>query len=168
MAPGKYFVSLGFAVGSAYCSQFLPGALYYDQLIAAPKAMKGRATFGAIVIMLGITERHGTAADITGYPDCINKLVTAIRTDVGEPNLPLLITDYEANATGELAPTAAFAQSIIPQIRKVPMVVSNSSLVPTDGLMMEDDHHFNFDGHKVWTGRVLQIMKDKGWAPWAP
>jgi hypothetical protein len=168
MAPGKYFVSLGYAIGSAYCTQFLPGALYYDALIAAPKALKGRATFGAIVIMLGITERHGTAADVNGYPNCINQLVTAIRTDVGEPNLPLLITDYEMQATGALAPNQAFPLSIIPQIRMIPTVVKNSALVPTDGLAMQDDHHFNFLGHKVWTGRVLQIMKDKGWFPWGP
>jgi hypothetical protein len=32
---------------------------------------------------------------------------------------------------------------------------------------MQDDHHFDFDGHKLWISRVLQIMKDKGWAPWA-
>jgi hypothetical protein len=170
MAPGKYFISLGFGQGAAYCSQFLPGALYYDSLIAAPKAIKGRVTFAAIVIMLGITERHGTAADITGYPNCINQLVTSIRTDVGEPNLPLLITDYEMNATGDLAPTGAFAQQITPQIRMVPTVVSNSVLVPTDGMQgqMQDDHHFNMDGHKTWTGRVLQIMKQKGWFPWGP
>ena len=31
---------------------------------------------------------------------------------------------------------------------------------------MQDDHHFNFDGHKEWTRRVLQIMQDKGWFPW--
>jgi hypothetical protein len=168
LAPGKYFVSLGYGIGSAYCTQFLPGALYYDALIAAPKAMKGRCIFGGIVIMLGITERHGTAADITGYSTCINQLVTAIRNDVGEPNLPLLITDYEANATGALATDQAFPQSIIPEIRKIPSVVSNSALVPTDGLAMQDDHHFNYLGHKVWTGRVLQIMKDKGWFPWGP
>jgi hypothetical protein len=65
-----------------------------------------------------------------------------------------------------LAVGQAFAQSIIPEIHKIPMVVSNSALVPTDALGMQDDHHFNFDGHKVWTGRVLQIMKDKGWFPW--
>jgi hypothetical protein len=168
LAPGKYFISLGFAVPSAYCTQFLPGALYYDSLIAAPKAIKGRVTFGGIVIMLGITERHGTAADVTGYSGCINQLVTAIRTDVGEPNLPFLLTDYEMEATGALASTSAFAQSIIPEIHKVPGVVSTSSLVPTNALQMQDDHHFNFEGHKVWTGRVLQIMKTNGWAPWAP
>jgi hypothetical protein len=166
LAPGKYFISLGFGKGSAYCSQFLPGALYYDSLIAAPKAIKGRVTFAAIVILLGITERHGTAADISGFSGCINQLVTAIRTDVGEPNLPLLINNYEQEATGELAPTGAFAQQIIPQINKIPGVVSNSVLVDTSGLAMQDDHHFNFDGHKTYTARVLQTMKDKGWFPW--
>jgi hypothetical protein len=165
--PGKYFVSLGFGKSSAYCSQFLPGSLYYDTLMKAPLAIKDRVTFAAIVILLGITERHGTAADITGYADCINKLVTAIRTDVGRPDLPLLICDYEQGATATLAPTTAFAQSITPEIRKIPSVVSNSVIVPTDGLGMQDDHHFNFDGHKVYTQRVLQIMKDKGWFPWA-
>jgi hypothetical protein len=167
LAPDKYFISLGFGKESAYCSQFLPGALYYDSVVKAPLAIKDRVTFGAIVIMLGITERHGTSADISGYSDCINKLVTAIRNDVGRPDLPLLITDYEQEATGYLAVGQAFPNSIIPEIHKIPMVVSNSALVPTDGLGMQDDHHFDFDGHKLWISRVLQIMKDKGWAPWA-
>jgi hypothetical protein len=167
MAPDKYFLSLGFGMTSAYCTQFLPGALYYDKLIVAPKAIKDRVTFGAIVIMLGITERHGTAADISGYSDCINKLVTAIRKDVDQPDLPLLITDYEQEASGELAVGSSFANQVMPEIRKVPSVVSKSVLVPTDGLTMQDDHHFDFNGHKTWTKRVLDIMKEKGWFPWA-
>ncbi len=166
-APTRYFVSLGFGIASAYCSQFIPGGLYYDQLIAAPKELKGQVTFGAILIMLGITERHGTAADISGYPNCINTLVTAIRNDVGEPNLPLLINDYEMEATGsELGATSEFAQQMIPLIHKIPEIVSNSALVPTDNLPMEDDHHFNFDGQKEWTRRALDIMKQKGWVKW--
>jgi hypothetical protein len=167
LAPDKYFISLGYGKESAYCSQFLPGALYYDSVMKAPLAIKDRVTFAAIVIMLGITERHGTSADITGYSGCINQLVTAIRKDVGRPDLPLLITDYEQEATGLLAVGQAFPNSIIPEIHKIPMVVSNSALVPTDGLGMQDDHHFDFDGHKLWIQRVLQIMKDKGWFPWA-
>jgi hypothetical protein len=164
--PDKYFISLGHGVSSAYCSQFLPGALYYDTVMQAPLAIKDRVTFGAIVIMLGITERHGTAGDISGFAGCINQLVTAIRKDVGRPDLPLLLSDYEQNATGPLAIDQPFAQSIIPQIRMVPTVVSNSALVPTDQIAMQDDHHFNFDGHKVWVARAIQIMKDKGWFPW--
>ena len=167
MAPSKYFISLGFGKSSAYCSQFLPGSLYYDTVMKAALAIKDRVTFGAIVILLGITERHGTSADITGYSSCINKLVTAIRRDIGRPDLPLLICDYEQEATGSLAITSSFAQSVLPEIRKIPSVVTNSAIVPTDKLGMQDDHHFNLDGHKEYTRRVLQIMKDKGWFPWA-
>jgi hypothetical protein len=166
LAPSKYFISLGFGKASAYCTQYLPGALYYDSLMKAPLAAKDRVTFGAIIILLGITERHGTAADVTGFSSCINKLVTQIRTDVGRPDLPLLMNDYEQEATGTLAVTGAFAQSIIPEINKIPTVVTNAVLVSTKGLAMQDDHHFNFDGHKEWVRRVFDTMKMRGWFPW--
>lgn len=167
-APDYYFVSLGHGEPSAYCSQFLPGALYYDALIAAPKAIKGRVTFGGIFIYLGITERHGSAADLQGFPNCINTLVTAIRKDIGEPNLPALMNDYEVDGTGEFVVTGAVATAIMPQIAKVPSVVTNFALVSADGVGMEDDHHFNYDGQRLWVQRAFQTMKDKGWRFWAP
>jgi len=168
MAPDYYFISLGYGKGSAYCSQFIPGGLYYDSLIAAPKAIKGRVTFGAIFIYLGITERHGTTADQTGFPNCINTLVSAIRKDVGEPNLPALMNDYEVGATGEFAVNGAVYNAIYPQIQMVPSVVANSALVSAASVGMQDDHHFNFDGQRTWAQRALKTMKDKGWFRWAP
>jgi hypothetical protein len=167
-SPDYYFISLGYGEPSAYCSQFLPGALYYNGLIAAPKAIKGRVTFGGIFIYLGITERHGSAADVSGFPGCINKLVTAIRTDVGEPNLPALMNDYEMDASGEFVVGGAVASAIMPQIAMVPSVVTSFALVSADGVPMEDDHHFNYDGQRMWVQRALQTMKDKGWRFWAP
>lgn len=172
-APDYYFLSLGYGQPSAYCSQFLPGALYYDELIAAPKAAKGSVTFGGIFIYLGVTERHGTAADVSDFPNCINKLVTAIRTDIGEPNLPALMNDYEVDGSGEFIVTGAVATAIRPQIAKCPSVVSNFALVSADfpdpaNAYMEDDHHFNLDGQRLWVQRAFQTMKDKGWRFWAP
>ncbi|KYF87148.1 hypothetical protein BE17_52650 [Sorangium cellulosum] len=168
LAPDNYFISLGFGWPSAYCSQFIPGGLYYDQLIAAPKAIKGRVTFGGIFIYLGITERHGTAADRTGFAQCINTLVTAIRNDVGEPTLPALMNDYEVEGSGEFVVGGAVANAIRPEIEKCPSVVSNFALVSAEGVGMQDDHHFNLDGHRTWVQRALATMKDKGWRPWAP
>jgi carbohydrate esterase-like sialic acid-specific acetylesterase len=167
-APDYYFVSLGYGQPSAYCSQFLPGALYYEDLIAGPRAIKDRVTFGGIFIYLGITERHGTAADVSEFPNCINKLVTAIRKDIGQPNLPALMNDYEVDGSGEFIVTGAVATSIMPQIAKCPSVVSNFALVSADNIPMEDDHHFNFDGQRMWVQRAFQTMKDKGWRFWAP
>ena len=168
LAPDYYFISLGFGAPSAYCSQFVPGGLYYDSLMAGPKAIKGRVTFGAIFIYLGITERHGTAADVNGFPNCINTLVSAIRKDVGEPNLPALMNDYEMEAKGEFVVNGAVYNAIYPQIQMTPSVVSKFALVSAATLAMQDDHHFNFDGQRTWAQRALKTMKDKGWFPWAP
>jgi hypothetical protein len=167
-SPDYYFVSLGYGEPMAYCSQFLPGALFYENLIKAPKAIKEHVTFGGIFIYLGITERHGTAADVASFPDCINTLVTNIRKDVGEPNLPALMNDYEVDATGEFVVGGAVANAIMPQIAKCPSVVSNFALVSADGIGMQDDHHFNLDGQRQWVQRALQTMKDKSWRFWAP
>jgi hypothetical protein len=176
LAPDKYFVTIPTGQGSAYCSQFLPGALYYNDVITGAKELKGKVTFAAIVVMLGITERHGTQADIDNYPQCINKLVTQIRTDIGEPNLPLLINDYEMGTTGPLAPVPsdAFYEAIRPKILMIPSVVSNAVVIPTDNPIIQieidtstnDEHHFSLDGHKEYVRRVLQTMMDKGWAAW--
>jgi len=166
-APGYQFVSIGKGNNAAYCSQYLPGAVYYNGMIAGVNALKGKVTFGGVFIMLGITERHGTAADRSGYANCINKLMTNLRTIVGDPNLPLLLTDYEVTATGELAVGGSVEKAIRPQILMVPSVVSRSALVPTNDLHLYDDHHFQLDGHRIWVERAIQIMKDKGWFPWA-
>jgi hypothetical protein len=174
LAPDKYFISVGFGQSSAYCSQFLPGALYYSKVMAGALEIKDKVTWAGIMIYLGITERHGTQADIDNYPQCINKLVTQIRTDLGQPNLPMMINDYEMNTTGPLAPspTNTFYNAILPKIHEVPMVVSNSILIPTTTVMMQDDHsttddhHFSLDGHKEYVRVMLQGMKDKGWFPW--
>lgn len=168
LAPDHYFVSLGFGMAAAYCSQFLPGALYYDQLIAAPKAIKGRVTFGGIFIYLGITERHGTEADRSGFAQCINTLVTAIRTDVGVPDLPVLMNDYEVGGTGEFVVGGDVYTAIKPQIDECPTVVSNLALVSCEGIGMQDDHHFNLDGQRTWAQRALEMMQTKGWFKWAP
>jgi len=168
LAPDYYFISLGYGAPSAYCSLFVPGGAYYDGLIAGPKAIKGRVTFGAIFIYLGITERHGTAADVNGFPDCINKLVTAIRNDVDEPNLPALMNDYEVEGKGEFVVGGAVYNAIYPQIQKCPSAVSNFALVSAATLAMQDDHHFNFDGQRTWAQRALKTMKDRGWFHWAP
>jgi hypothetical protein len=175
MSPANHFISVGYGVASVYCSEYLPGGLYYNNIATPAKELKGKVTFAAILIYLGITERHGTTADIQNYPNCINQLVTALRNDIGEPNLPVLINGYEVCSNRELAPTAAFAQAITPRIAAIPTTVSNSAVVPADNPTIpcesepnepDGDHHFTLDGHKEYMRRALQIMKDKGWWRW--
>jgi len=80
------------------------------------------------------------------------QLVSDIRSDLGEPNLPVLFCDYEQNATGQFAITSATGILMVPLIKKLPGMISNLVLVPTDGIEMQDNHHFDMQGHKTGPG----------------
>jgi hypothetical protein len=182
------FISVGFAQNALRCSEYAVGTRNYEAALAGPRALKGKVTWGAIVIMLGITERHGVESDYPKYPTCINAIVASIRKEIGDPNVPLLLTDYEMtarNSSGEdLTADGPYGRKIIPHIHAVPTFLSkmhpinkdpkpdgkgavmNSALVPTEGLSLIDDHHFQLDAQKKWTSDLLDIMKEAGWAPW--
>ena len=73
----------------------------------------------------------------------------------------------EMKATGDLAPTGAVGKVILPLTRMLPDMIPNLVLVPTDDLEMQDDHHFDLAGHKLWSEHLIGIMQMKGWFPWA-
>jgi len=171
-ASGYQFISIGKGVGSDTTVDYLktiggaPGALYQEVITNKALSLKGKVTFGALFIMLGITERHLPTADQPGYPGRVQQIVADIRADLGEPNLPVLYCDYEMQATGTLAPTGSVGQVILPMTRTLPDLITRLKLVPTDGLSMQDDHHFDFQGHKTWSERAIMLMQSNGWFPW--
>jgi hypothetical protein len=166
-APADYhFISIGLGVGSATSQDYSKGGLYYSEVIDRAIALKGRVTFGAAVVMLGITDRHMPLALQPGFADRMVKIVADLRADLGTPDLPVLHTDYEMESTGDLAPDTEVGLRFRPLILSLPKRISRCAIVPTDGLGMQDDHHFNMEGQKVWSERAIQILVDRGWAPW--
>jgi hypothetical protein len=93
-------------------------------------------------------------------------IIADIRADLGEPNLPVLHTDYEVEATGALSVTSAVGMKIRPLILTLPMRIQNLAIIPTNGTPLIDDHHFDMVGQKLWADRGIQIMIDRGWFPW--
>jgi hypothetical protein len=65
-----------------------------------------------------------------------------------------------------LAPTGPVGMALIPLIRMLPGLIPNLELVPTNGLGMQDDHHFDFAGQRLWSERGIMIMQNRGWFPW--
>ena len=166
-APADYhFISIGRGNGSSPSTEFLKGGVLYAAFMNRALELKGKVTFGGMFIMLGITERHLPTADQPGYPARMQQIIADIRADLGEPNLPVLYCDYEMLATGDLAPTGVVGQVILPMTRMLPGLISKLVLVPTDGLGMQDDHHFDFSGQKLWSERAIALMQSNGWFPW--
>jgi Carbohydrate esterase, sialic acid-specific acetylesterase len=166
-APSDYhFISIGRGNGSSPSTEFLKGGVLYSAFMNRALELKGKVTFGGIFVMLGITERHLPTADQPGYPARVKQIIADIRADLGEPNLPVLYCDYEMMATGDLAPTGVVGRVVLPLTRMLPGLIDKLVLVPTDGLEMQDDHHFDFAGHKLWSERAIMLMQSHGWFPW--
>jgi Carbohydrate esterase, sialic acid-specific acetylesterase len=161
------FISVGYGEGSATTVDYQKSGLYYPIFMGWAGQLKGYVTFGAIVIMLGVTDgEHLAAADVPGFPTRVAQIVSDIRADLAEPNLPVLFCEYEQNATGQYAITGAYGTVMVPLIKKLPSLISNLVLVPTDGIEMQDNHHFDMQGHKDWAGRVISLMQSNNWFPW--
>jgi hypothetical protein len=96
-------------------------------------------------------------------------LANEMRGDLGEPDLPFIVGDWETGAETENgSQSAPAAQIIIPQLRALPTRITRSAVIPTDMLpLIPGDHHYDFVGHKLWAERGLDILRAKGWAPWA-
>jgi hypothetical protein len=160
-------ISIGYGRGSVTTVDYAKTGTYYPIFMNWAKQLKGNVTFAAIVIMLGITDgEHLPTNQVPMFPQRVAQLVADIRSDLGEPNLPVLFCDYEQGATGDLAPTGSVGTVMQPLIRMLPGMVSNLVLVPTDGIEMQDDHHFDMQGQKDWGARVIMLMQSKGWWKW--
>ena len=161
------FISVGYGQGSATTVDYQKSGTYYPVFMGWAGQLKGNVTFGAIVIMLGVTDGEHLAANLVpGFPTRVAQIVSDIRADLGEPNLPVLFCDYEQNATGQYAITGAYGTVMVPLIKQLPGLISNLVLVPTDGIEMQDNHHFDLQGHKDWAGRVISLMQSNNWFPW--
>src|ERR1017187_4927341 len=161
------FISIGYGIGSKTSVDYQKSGIYYPIFMGGPGNLKGTVTFGAIVIMLGLTDAEHLASNLVpGFPTRMAQIVSDIRADLGEPNLPVLFCDYEMGATGTFVPTGAIGQAMMPLIHQLPSLISNLVLVPTDSLEMQDDHHFDMQGHKDWAGRVISLMQSNNWFPW--
>ena len=161
------FISIGYGQGSVTTVDYLKSGSYYPIFMKWAGQLKGNVTFGAIVIMLGITDGEHLASDLVpAFPDRVAQIVSDMRADLGEPNLPVLFCDYEQGATGTLAPTGTVGKLMMPLIRSLPGKISNLVLVPTDSIEMQDDHHFDMQGQKDWAARVISLMQSNNWFPW--
>jgi hypothetical protein len=169
--PDMTFVSIGHGRSGSLggqCVAFRRDGLAYRVAMGPAVALRGKVTWGGIFVMLGASE-----ADLAGRDDhlqfgaCLAGIAAEMREDLGDPNIPFLIGDWEEGASGPFGPTGPTAQAIVPQLRMTPLNVARSVVIPADMLPMQDDHHFNMEGHKGWADRGMRLLKDHGWAPWA-
>jgi hypothetical protein len=168
--PDLHFVSSGHGHSGeqgGHCQAYLKGGLLYEIAMGPARQLRGHVTFGGIFTMLGTTERHYDINDQMGFADCMAHVAADMRADLGDPSIPFMMSDFEMEATADTSPNLPYAKVIIAQLRVAAMNIPRAALIPTDKISMQDSHHFTMAGHHDWAMRGMQIMKDRGWAPWA-
>jgi hypothetical protein len=169
LAPDAYMISIGKGQSldfGARCSAFRKGGLFYDSLMGPALELKGQVTFGGLFVMLGYDGRMDQNAQNGGFITCLEGLAADFRAELEEPDLPFIAGDYERGATGTWSPSCCGAPKIITQLAQVPTAIPRAFLIPTDGLPMQDNHHYNMIGHHMWAARAFAGMADKGLLPW--
>ena len=170
-SPGSHVVSIGrgqSGLTAGFCRSFRKGGLLYDYVMVPAMELRGKVTFAGIWTMFGQSEVND-AANNSRFGDCMVGVANDMRTDLGEPEIPFLVGDWEANARGSLSTSSATARAIIPQMRALPMRLPRSLVIPTDGLPMNplDGQHYDLTGYKLWGERGVALLKMQSWAPWA-
>ena len=170
-APDSYLVSIGrgqSGTNAGHCRSFRKGGLLYDFVMGPAQELKGKVTFAGVWTMLGLSE-DGDIANNSRFGDCMVAVANEMRSDLGEPELPFLIGDWEAGAVEEYSTSSRTAKVIIPQLRALPQRIPRSLVIPTEGLPINplDGHHYDLTGHKLWAERGFTLLEMNGWMPWA-
>jgi hypothetical protein len=170
-APNIYAISIGHGHSGAqggWCSNFRKGKVLWPTFMDAAVELKGKVTFGALFTMFGITEYHeGLTTGPPAVGDCIIGLANEVRAELGVPDMPLMVGDWNAGGTGMYDPNSVPGKLARPALKMVPDRDKRAGLIPTDGLPMQDDRHLDMAGQKMWAERAFTIMADHGFIPWA-
>jgi hypothetical protein len=163
-----HFISIGWARSGAASEEFVKGGLYYSHFMDRALELKGRVTFGGVFIMLGMTELPVPVPpeNLPRFARTMAGIIADIRRDLGEPELPVLHTDYEVEAGSQWAVTHPIGRSLRAQFPFLPLEIPNLALIPSDGTPMCDNHHFDLAGQKMWVERGVQLMRERGWFRW--
>ena len=169
LAPDAYMISIGRGQDGSRggeCKAFRRGGLLYDLVMEPAIALKDKVTFGGIFSMLVLMAIFDED-NLDRHHECLEAVAADMRADLGDPNVPFVMSDWEMGATGLFDPTRPDAVVARQQLKIAQQNIPRSVIVPTEDLPMSDDHHFDLVGYKMWAERAFTLMKQNEWLPWA-
>jgi hypothetical protein len=167
-SPDALMVSIGRGQDGSRggaCRGFRRGGLLYEVVMGPARQLKGKVVFGGIFSMLVLMEVFDKP-NLPRSHECMEGLARDMREDLGDPDIPFVMSDWEMGATGRHDPTLPDAALAREQLRIAQQNIARSVIIPTDGLPMSDDHHFDLTGYKIWAERAFALMDDAGWLTW--
>jgi hypothetical protein len=146
------------------------GGMLYNEIIAAVKEIRDQVTIGGVFTEIGQLDRYVSTA-IPRFATDFAAMITAMRADLGIPDLPFYVMQLEAGGTATFSATNASGKAIISQINKIPTLVNNCVVVSTawstQSGMMEDDHHFSLQGNRRLAEEIVGVIQASTFTAWS-
>jgi hypothetical protein len=167
--PDAVMVSIGHGQDGSRggkCASYRRGGLLYEVIMGPAKQLRGKVTFGAIFSVLVLMDVFGDKQLLPRAHECHEAVARDMRADLGDPNIPFLMSDWEMGATDRFDPDLPDAVVARAQLRIAQKNIPRSAIIPTDMLPMSDNHHFDLTGYKLWAERAFDLIKEGGWGAW--
>jgi hypothetical protein len=180
--PGYHF-GVAELSGSAwkFNGHFAPTAGDYKTMRTQALALMPNVHIAGIIMIFNIVEiqyatTDSTNIDVVNYFNNIDTMITHFRADVGIDSLPLIQSDYPVLAGKDTNANYAIKGPYAPSIRvlmrnnaKVPLLIKNAVLIPTDSLTIYRADglytHYNHNGDYKWANRVADSICARNWGP---
>jgi hypothetical protein len=179
--PGYHF-GVAQLSGSAWkFTNYLPTSGDYKAMVAQVDSLKPKAHIAGIIMIFNIVEIQysngdSTYADVVNYFNNIDTTITHFRRDVGIDSLPLIQSDYPVLGGKDTTSDYSIKGPWAPAIRvlmhnnaKIPQLIKNAVLIPTDSLTMYTEDglytHYNHNGDYKWANRVADSISARHWGP---
>jgi hypothetical protein len=139
----------------------------YNQIVNAAKSVQNDVTLGGIICMLGTVDAtRTTLAVCQNFSNDVSELVRDMRRDLGMPNLPFIMGEYEAGATRDFSPTLPMPAAVASEIKLIPSKLPFSATVNSVGITMLDDHHYSGDkGQPEFAKRTIALIQSNNFFP---
>ena len=139
----------------------------YNQIVNAAKSVQKDVTLGGIICMLGTVDATRTSLAVCqNFSNDVSELVRDMRRDLALPNLPFIMGEYEAGATGDFSPKLPMPAAVDAEIKLIPSKLPFSGTVSSVGVTMLDDHHYSGDkGQPEFAKRIIALIQAKSFFP---
>lgn len=148
-------------------NRYWKGARLYNEILNAAKEIQASVTLGGIVCMLGSVEATRTPESVCRtFSADLAQLARDFRADLGLPQLPFIMGEYEAGSTGSFSPALPLPAIIAAEIKALPAKLPFSATIDSRGIAMFDDHHYSAKvGQPEFAKRTVAAIHANNWFP---
>ena len=173
--PGETVGVVPCAVGGTSVKTWVVGASHYKRALERAKVAAENGKFIAILWHQGETDaaKYDVRALMRTYPGRVKDLAEALRKELGDETIPFIVgeigrwerrdtkkeVDPETGKTVKTSIMADHAAKINPAINKIPEILSNSAAVSSEGLVNQDQHHFDRASQRILAQRYYEMFK---------